>query len=78
MSKAEAPSIRAASIASAARLWSPASRISIMKGVHCQISDTSTAASGELVIQSGCGGSWLPNSPHIHVSAPLSSPYEAL
>ena len=33
-----------------------------MNGVHCQISDASTASSGVLGIQSGCGGSSLPNS----------------
>ena len=51
-----APSIRAASITSSGRPCSPASRISIMNGVHCQTSAKMTAHSGMLLIQSGCGG----------------------
>jgi hypothetical protein len=69
-----APSIRAASTSSGSRLCSPASRISIMNGVHCQISDASTADSGMSEIQSGCGAL----SPPIQCSRPLNRPYSGL
>ena len=41
-----APSILAASTTSSGRLWRPASRISIMNGVHCQTSAAMIAQSG--------------------------------
>jgi len=50
-----APSILAASTTSRGRLWRPASRISIMNGVHCQTSAAMIAHSGAWLIQSGCG-----------------------
>ena len=54
--QALAPSIRAASMTSSGRLCSPASRISIMNGVHCQTSATiDRATAGAWLIQSGCG-----------------------
>ena len=66
--------MRAASITSSGRLCNPASRISIMNGVHCQIRVTSMAPSGKVEIQSGCGGLAEPNSCQIQVSTPLISP----
>lgn len=73
-----APSILAASMTSSGRLCRPASRISIMNGVHCQTSAASTAPSGIELIQSGCGGWSAPKSRHKPVSAPLSRPYSGL
>ena len=48
-----------------------------MNGVHCQISATSTAASGMSEIQSGCGAVKPKRSPNA-LSEPLSSPYSGL
>lgn len=66
----EAPSMRAASTTSIGRLCSPASRMSIMNGVHCHTSEATIAISGLFVIQSGCGAS----SPRTVRSSPLNRP----
>jgi hypothetical protein len=54
---------------------SPASRMSIMNGVHCQTRDTITAIKGAWESRSGWGGVSLPNSDQIQVRVPLISPY---
>ena len=69
-----APSMRAASTTSRGRLCRPASRMSIMKGVHCQTSAAMIDHSGLLVIQSGWGAS----GPKTHLSRPLKRPYSGL
>ncbi len=68
-----APSTRAASMTSGSRDCSPANKISIMNGVHCQISWASTMILGWSVSQSGCGAV-PPNRSQIQVSVPLSRP----
>ena len=69
-----APSTAAASRTSPGRDCRPASRISVMNGVHCQIRVTSMELSGNWVIQSTCGALSLPKMPQIQVITPLSSP----
>jgi len=59
-------------------LCNPASRISIMNGVHCQISATSTETRGAVLMMSGCGALAEPNRPHTELSVPLMSPYSGL
>ena len=49
-----------------------------MNGVHCQISEASTASFGDCDSQSGWGALSLPNSYHTQVRVPLIRPYEAL
>ena len=73
-----APSIFAASMTSSGRLCRPARRMSIMNGVHCQISDSSIATSGASLIQSGCGGLSDPNRFQTAVRRPLNNPYSGL
>ena len=63
----DAPSTWAASITSPGRDCRPASRISVMNGVHCQISSNSTARRGNWVSQSTRG-------PPTRASTPLKNP----
>ena len=69
-----APSTCAASMTSPGRDCSPASRIRVMNGVHCQISSPMIARRGKSVIQSGCGAF----APKTWVSRPLKRPYSGL
>ncbi len=50
----EQPSILAASMTSSGLLCSPASRISIMNGVHSHTRETTIDVLGQSEIQSGC------------------------
>src|SRR6478735_5646541 len=57
-----APSIWAASTVSMGRDCKPASRMSIMNGVHCHTRETTTAARGAWDSRSSCGAALLPKS----------------